>query len=187
MRAKASILVAVVILAASAPFAQQPGLKPGEKMFPVTRLSLPGRGWFVEISTEGFTVKQSGEKPGGQGVMFLAANEATGVIMSAYLVKAQKAGGSKDVREYYWGYEKDGPLKIEEVKKTDLGEMPLIEYTVKEAQGMRIDQKHYRGFLAKDDVWFDIHLSKVQYKPEDDKLFTSILKSVKINTGVAAP
>jgi hypothetical protein len=141
----------------------------------------------VEVNTEGFTVQKSGEKPGGQGIMFLASNEATGVVMSAYLVKAPKAGNSKDVRAYYWGYEEKGPLKVEEVKMTDLGEMPLIEYTVKEAQGMRIDQKHYRGFLAKDDVWFDIHLSKVKYQPEEDKLFTPILKSVKINGSAATP
>lgn len=187
MRAKAFILVIAIILTASAAFAQQAGLKPGEKMLPMTRLALPGKGWSVEIATEGFTVQKSGEKPGGQGVMFLASNEASGVIMSVYLLKAPKAGDSKDVREYYWGYEKKGPLKVEDVKMTDLGEMPLIEYTVKEVQGMRIDQKHYRGFLAKEDVWFDVHLSKVKYKPEEDKLFTSILKSVKINTGVATP
>ena len=187
MHTKAFILVIAIILAAAVSFAQQAGLKPGETMFPVTKLSLPGKDWFVEISTEGFTVQKSGEKPGGQGVMFLAVNEATGVVMSAYLVTAPKAGNSKDVREYYWGYEKKGPLKVEDVKMTDLGEMPLIEYTVKEAQGMQIDQKHYRGFLAKEDVWFDIHLSKVKYKPEEDKLFTSILKSVKISTGVKTP
>jgi hypothetical protein len=107
--------------------------------------------------------------------------------MSAYLVKAPNAGSSKDARAYYWGYEEKSPLKVEDVKMTDLGEMSLIEYTVKEFQGRRIDQKHFRGFLAKDDVWFDIHLSKVQYKPEEEKLFTSILKSGKINTVVTSP
>jgi hypothetical protein len=187
MRTKTFILVIAIILTASASFAQPAGLKPGDKMLPVTKLSLPGKGWFVEISTGGFTIQRSGEKPGGQGVMFLASNEADGVIMSAYLLKAPQAGNSKDVREYYWGYEKKSPLKVEAVKMTDLGEMPLIEYMVKEFQGMRIDQKHYRGFLAKEDVWFDIHLSKVKYKPEEDKLFMSILKSVKITTGVATP
>lgn len=187
MHTKALILFIATILATSLSFAQQAGLKPGDKMFPVTKLALPGKDWFVEIATDGFTVQKSGEKPGGQGIMFLAANEATGVVMSAFLVKAPKAGDSKDVRAYYWGYEKDAPLKIEGMKMTDLGEMPLIEYTVKEAQGVRIDQKHYRGFIAKDDVWFDIHLSKVKYKSEEDKLFTSILKSVRINTVAATP
>jgi hypothetical protein len=184
---KGFVLVIAIILAASLSCDQQAGLKPGDKMFPVTKLSLPGKDWFVEVSTEGFTVQKSGEKPGGQGIMFLAFNEASGVVMSAYLLKAPKAGNSKDAREYYWGDLKNGPLKQEEVKITDLGEMPLIEYMVKEAQGKQIDQKHYRGFLAKDDAWFDIHLSKVQYKPEEDRLFTSILKSVKINTGVTTP
>jgi hypothetical protein len=187
MHTKAFILFIATILVVSLSFAQQAGLKPGDKMFPVTKLSLPGKDWFMEVNTEGFIVQKSGEKPGGQGIMFFASNETTGVVMSAYLLKAPKASSSKGVRAYYWGYEEKGPLKVEDVKMSDLGEMPLIEYTVREVQGMRIDQKHYRGFLAKDDVWFDIHLSKVKYKPEDDKLFTSTLKSVKINTVATTP
>ena len=185
MHIKNIILVIIVLFTASISFAQPAGLKPGEKMLPVTKLSLPEKNWFVELATKGFTVEKSGEKPGGQGIMFLATNDVTGVIMSAYFIKGPKLSNSKEVREYYWGYEKKGPLKIEEVKFTDLGDMPLFEYTVKELEGRQIDQKHYRGFIGKEDLWFDIHLSKVQYKPEEDKLFTSILKSVKISTVAA--
>jgi hypothetical protein len=181
MHIKNIILVVIILLTSSISFAQPPGLKPGEKMSAVTKLSLPEKKWFAEIETKGFTVEKSGEKPEGQGIMFLATNKDTGVIMSVYFIKGPKLSTSKEVREYYWGYEKKGPFKIDDVKFTDFGEMPLIEYTIKEAQGMQIDQKHYRGFIAKEDLWFDIHLSKVKYKAEEEKLFTSILKSVKIS------
>ena len=67
------------------------------------------------------------------------------------------------------------------------GEMPLIEYTVKEAQGMRLDQQALPGVFSQGGCGFDIHLSKVKYKPEEEKLFTSTLRSVRIVSGAATP
>lgn len=187
MHTRALHLFLTVIFTATAALAQQAGGKPAGQMPPVTSLSLPGRDWSVVINTEGFTLKQRGEKPGGQGVMFMATNEKTGVVMSAYLVRAPKAGNSRDVREYYWGYESKGPLKVEDMKMSDLGEMPLLEYTIRRARGVQIEQKYYRGFLAKDDVWFDIRLSKVKFRPGEEELFLPTLRSIKIKSGAVAP
>jgi hypothetical protein len=42
-------------------------------------------------------------------------------------------------------------------------------------------QKNINAYLAKDDYWIDVHLSKGDYTRADDKLFWQLLGAIRIN------
>lgn len=63
---------------------------------------------------------------------------------------------------------------------SDLGELAVVEYVVKEVQGLPVKQKHVHGHLGRGDVCVEIHLSKVRFQPADASLFTAILRSVRV-------
>lgn len=152
----------------------------GQKLPDESTLGVPGNDWALRIGTEGFTLDRNQTADDGYGRMMMASNPATGVILSVYLEKAPRKGNSRDAREYYWEKSKKSPVKKDEIKLSDFGGLPIVEYFVKEFQGAQINQKSVNAYLAKDDTWIDVHLSKVQFKPEDQPLFDTILKSLKI-------
>lgn len=113
--------------------------------------------------------------------MIYVANEENGLMMSIYLDKAPNKGDANAGREYHWKYLQTNPLKRDDVKMSSFRGMPMLEYIVKEVQNTKIDQKNYFAFMSKDDIWMYIHLSKVQFVPEDQKLFEDVLQTARIN------
>ncbi len=60
----------------------------------------------------------------------------------------------------------------------------MLEYTVKQHQDLKVDQKNLNAYLATDGVCVDIHLSKVQFKPGEEAMFTSVLNGVRVADNV---
>jgi hypothetical protein len=54
------------------------------------------------------------------------------------------------------------------------------EYLIPEVQGYKLRQKHLIACTARDDVYVDVHLSKVRFRPEEEPLFVSLVESVSI-------
>lgn len=152
----------------------------------VIRLFLPGKNWALEINIEGFKLKENLLDFDGEARRFFAENENKNVLISAFLEKAYKEGDSKVCREYYWNKIKEGSAKdkkspkLEEIRMWEEGDRAMLEYTIKEFEGLKINQKHLNLFMTKEDIWIHIHLSKVLYEPEDENIFREILNSVKI-------
>jgi hypothetical protein len=148
-------------------------------------LSLPNANWTLEIPAGGFVIEK--DQTSREGTRdFSAINRSAGVVMSVFLEPAPSNGSSNYCREFYWeGLKKNSPLKMDDVKMSDMGEMTVLEYIVREHQGVRVDQKHLNAYLAKGNTCIDIHLSKVQFSPEDERVFTSILASVRLRDRVS--
>lgn len=47
------------------------------------------------------------------------------------------------------------------------GELAVLEYRVKELDGVPVEQRHLHGYLAKDDACVEIHVSKVRATAAD--------------------
>jgi tetratricopeptide (TPR) repeat protein len=135
----------------------------------------------LEIQTDGFVLQKSEIANDGFGTMMMASNPNSGLIVSVFLEKAPHKGDSREARKYYFGKPEKSGLPKQEVKLSDFGDLPIAEYRVKEFQGVRIDQKSVNAYLAKGDVWIDVHISKVQFTPTDQPLFDAMLKSIRID------
>ena len=143
-------------------------------------LSLPQLNWALEINAPGFSMEDYEIAPHGQATRFQASNKETGIMMSGFLEKAPQKGGSEECRTYYWTRAKASPYPKMNIKMSQSGDMAIVEYLVKKYMGREVNQQNVNAYLAESDYCIDIHLSKLNYTPEDQKHFKAILSGVKI-------
>jgi hypothetical protein len=100
------------------------------------------------------------------------------VTMSVYLERVQGTATALDCQATQKGRlgEKVN-CKREKIETKQFAGMETVEYTIPEFSGAPIQQRNLFACLPKDDVNVDLHLSKVLYRPDDEKLFTGILDS----------
>jgi hypothetical protein len=141
-------------------------------------LTVPGIQWAMKIKAAGFALDQRRPESGGQSAYFMASNKATGVILSGRMENRGRAGTAKEAREYFWEGTKDAPFKMEDIQMSESGQVPTVEYMVREFQGTPINQKSLWAYFTKDQYWVNLHLSKTNFSPGEEALFKTILESV---------
>ena len=142
---------------------------------------LPGKPWALELDGTGFTARANEIQPDGRRY-FRAENTKTRAVVSVYL-EASKAlvqpGECKHSLEEK--LKRNSSLasgSLRGVVTRESGEMQILEFTLPELDGVPTSQKNIFGCLIKDDVFVDLHISKVFFKPTDQPLFDALLQSV---------
>jgi len=148
-------------------------------------LATPGSSWSLEIDTPGFNLEESNFSQDGTAARLKAVNTNNGVILSVFLEKAQTAGDAKQCREFYWRDAQKSPFKKDDLKMSETNSVALVEYTVKEYSGMMVNQKNMNAYLSQNGYWVDVHISKVEFKPEDEAMLQSIINSIRFNDSFA--
>ncbi|MCA1594261.1 MAG: hypothetical protein LC754_16870 [Acidobacteria bacterium] len=170
----ACILALLYLIGTVSAFGQQPA---GQN---VQRLSIPGKDWALEISLPKFVLKQDQLRNDKKGRMILAGIEDAGYIVSIYLEPVPQKESSRDLRDSIAeNLKAQSEIKKDDFKTSEYKQMPTLEYLVKEFKGQHVNQKHLNAYIVKDDIWIDIHFSKLLFKPGDEQLFYQILDSVK--------
>jgi tetratricopeptide (TPR) repeat protein len=144
-------------------------------------LAIPGSSWSLEINRPDFTIQQLGFSRDGSSAKLTAVNEENGVIMTAFLEKAETPGDAKVCREFYWSKAQQSPMKKDDIKLSEVGPVALVEYTIKGFENVEFNQKNMNAYLSGHGYWVDVHISKTQFKPEDEAVMMSIVKSVRFN------
>ena len=110
----------------------------------------------------------------------MASHPQTNLIVSITLERSSAPASSQGCITHL-AQLKIGPFAVRghDVKLTTTDSIPTLEYTIAEAQGVRVDQKNVYACLAQDNVYADIHLSKIQYSAADAPLFSDLLKTVR--------
>lgn len=148
----------------------------------IVRLALPGYNWMLEIDKEGFKIEEGEMTPNGEARRIFVKNDNTGINMSIFLEKAPKSGDINDCREYYWNKMKKSPFEEIDIKRSQYRDMAILEYMINEYMGQKINQKNIHAYLVKDDIWIDVHLSKVNFKIEEENIFMEIIDAIKIKS-----
>ncbi len=139
----------------------------------------------VQVPTRGLTILES--RVGGLLVdpYVFAWSEATGIALSAELEKAP-AG---DCREFYWRRLLAIPgFKPENVRRGTRGRFQVIEYSLLAESpdprfaGIRIDQRNVVGCVNVGGTTAFLHVSKVKYGEEDEKLFTQLFEQARVES-----
>lgn len=142
---------------------------------------LPGKNWALELDGTGFTAKSNEIQADGRRY-FLAENAKTRVIVSVYLEAAKAPPRPGECKHSLEEKEKhNASLAADGLKSLGYrqsGEMQILEFTLPEADGVPTNQKNTFGCLIKDDVFVDIHISKVFFKAADQPLFDALLQSI---------
>lgn len=179
-----SVFAIGILLAAAIPpsaLAQQG--EPQERL----SISFPGKSWSLEIDSPGFVIQQEQRRPDGRVYLF-ATDPATKLLVSVTLEQAEGGADSSTCLDFLQKRAHSLPpgMTATDVQPSVINQMAVIEYFVPQAGGVHLRQKNLVACMAKEDIFIDIHLSKVQFHATDESLFTDLLNRVRIADRPAA-
>jgi tetratricopeptide (TPR) repeat protein len=147
---------------------------------PPTFVTWPEKGLGLSIDLTGFKKDIDQVKPDGRRYLS-ASHPKTGLNVAIILEKVPTKASAKGCLEQLSLIQNDSSVtRGQDIALNTTGEIPTLEYTIQKFRGVRVDQKNVYACIAQDNVYADIHLSKVQYTAADARLFQSILKTLRL-------
>ena len=148
-----------------------------EKNGSVYRIQIPTRSSVIEFPAEGFRVNQADD---GRPYYFLS-NDNTRLNVSFNFEPATRCTSSKDCRDYM--LEKLRTISFKKNWSTSkVGQVYLSENMDGPINGLFLRQQHMNAHYVVDGVWIDVHMSKVDYRESDRKIFVDFLRSIRIKS-----
>ena len=150
---------------------------------PATQTSdvwLPGKTWALELDGTGFTTRDNEIQPDG-GRYFLAENSSTRIVVSVFLEASKEPMQPGECRHSLEEKAKRNAsmasAALRGVAYRESGELQILEFVLPQLDGVPKNQKNIFGCLIKDNVFVDIHISKLFFKPSEQPLFDALLQS----------
>jgi len=143
---------------------------------PEIEVGFPAKPWVLEFDVTGFKVKANGVQPDGRAYL-VAENPSLHMVLSVFLEKASRPATDGCKKNQKIRLAQNADYKREKVETRGAAGMEIVEFTIPEFHGAPVQQRNLFACLAKDDVYVDIHLSNVFFKPQEEELFNSLLNS----------
>jgi hypothetical protein len=103
------------------------------------------------------------------------------LVITAFLQKVKFAASSEKCRDDWWPRtERSTRIKPEELRQSESNGMAVVENIVPEFRGMAVRQKTVHAYLCSRDLCAEVHVSKEQFLPDDQKLFNDVLGTVRL-------
>jgi hypothetical protein len=146
----------------------------------------------------GFAVQRDTTRRDGHSRSLYADDKGLGLTLSVFLERVPRSASAKECREFYWQKLCRSPVKMEEVKMSERGEMAILEYTVRDFGPQlplpedvkqmlgKFEQRHLNAHLTRGGVCIDIHLSKVLKPGDEAPPFGSLLDGVRFMDALRA-
>ena len=139
---------------------------------------LPGKAWALALTAPDFTVRENEMQTDGRRY-FLAENAKARAAVSVYLQASNAAVTMQDCKRSLEARAKGSvPLTRKRITFREAGEMQILEYTIPEVDGVPMNQRNLFACWGKEDVFVELHLSKMFFTEADRPLFDAILQSV---------
>jgi len=71
-------------------------------------------------------------------------------------------------------------MKRDELRQYEKNRLAVVDYFVPEFRGNPVRQRTIHAYLGGSDLCAEVHLSKEQFVPDDEKLFDSVLETVQL-------
>jgi hypothetical protein len=167
----ALVLVALLLSSPALPLAQG-----GDAYL----LWFPKKPWALRLDLPGFTLDEQWTRPDGSRRIIRASNRTTDVIVSAFLEPNPKLSSTEQCRDLYWAKAARSPLVLSGVTRRTHGAMAIVRGLLTSVEGRPVRQENVHAYQFHDGVCIEVHLSKVLYETADERLFTSVLDTVRI-------
>ena len=169
---------------------------------------LPGKPWALEWASDGFTTRDNEIQPDGSRYFF-AENEKTHIMISISLTVSQPAepppaqtAGQPPVQTTEQTEQTPAPppqpddckksleekakhdaqlasAKLRDLAYRDEGDLHILEFRLPQIDGIPKSQKNVFACQRKDDVFVNIHISKLFYREADQPRFEALLQSIR--------
>ncbi|HWC19539.1 MAG TPA: tetratricopeptide repeat protein [Terriglobales bacterium] len=140
---------------------------------------MPNKNWGVGLELPGFTLKDVQTKPDGRRYL-LASNQGNGMTVSLTLEPVAPGQKSAPCRDSLQQKAANPPVKVKDVSFSRSGDLDVMQYTVPEVMGQRINQRSLFACEFYDNTFIDLHVSKVNYAAADDPLFAGVVNSMHV-------
>lgn len=149
-------------------------------LFGQNTFQMPTEDWQLAINLEGFKIEKEGFSPDNTMFQMAATNAKTSFNLSIFIEKTDSKGDKKTCREFYWNKAKNSPLAKENLKEYETDLLAIVEHDTKEFNGQTVNFHSINAYLVKERYWIDVHISKVGYSKNDEKLFKDLIESIAI-------
>lgn len=144
------------------------------------QISIPGVKGVLEIDS-GQTSWEAQVRADGKETQMKAMNRADHLLVSAFLQKVTFGASAEKCRTEWWTMTaKNTPFKLKDVVQSESNGTALVEYIIPEFQGKPVQQKSIHAYIGSGDLCAEVHLSKIQFVAEDQRLFDKVLATVHL-------
>ena len=176
---KSPTFLAYLILCGTV-FAQQASVS-------TAQISIPGVKGVLELDV-GPTTWEARVRPDGKETQLRAMNREDKLLISAFLQRVTFPASAESCRAKWWPMtEKSVSMKREDLRQSEKDGMAIVEYIVPEYLGKKLRQKSLHAYLGSRDICAEVHLSKLQFSPADQKHFDDVLATVQLLPEESAP
>lgn len=118
----------------------------------------------------------------GREVQLKAMGRSDNLLITAFLQRVKFAASAEQCRSKWWPQTKQGAY----LPRVDLDETAIkdgiarVEFMVPTFRGEEIRQKNIHAYLGARDLCAEVHLSKINFRPEDQQMFEALLATVRL-------
>jgi len=142
-------------------------------------LWLPGKAWALEFEAPGFTLRVNAMQPDGRR-SFLAENAQWRAALSVELEAGKAPATPEDCkRTLETRAQGNATFSRKNIVRGEIAGIETYAFTIPELDGVPWNQRNVYACLVKDDVFVDIHLSKMFFKAADQPTVDAILQSAR--------
>jgi hypothetical protein len=117
----------------------------------------------------------------GKETQLRALDRGDHLIITAFLQRVKFPASADACRAKWWPMtEKSAPMKRDQLRQYEKEGIAVVDYLVAEFRGNSIRQKTMHAYLGGRDLCAEVHLSKEQFAPDDEKLFDEVLATVHL-------
>jgi len=143
---------------------------------------LPDKAWALEMDGTGFNIRGNEIESDGRRY-FLAENPQTHILVSVFLEAAKAPVQGDECKHSLEEKAKSSATlslsPLREIAYATSGDLQTLTFMLRQIDGMPKNQKNLFACLVKDDVFVDIHISKLYFRAVDQPLFDSLLQSIR--------
>lgn len=145
----------------------------------VNKLSvwLPDKAWALDLDSSGFVITRNEIQSGGHRY-FMAHNPATNVVLSVFLERGKDPTSAECKHGLEQRAHGKSPFNRKKIAFREVGPLQIMEYSVLEVEGQPVNQRNLFACMFKEDVYVDIHLSKMFFKTADQPLVDALLQGI---------
>jgi tetratricopeptide (TPR) repeat protein len=143
-------------------------------------VSFPGKEWAIQIPTSGFKIETDKVQTDGRKYV-LATNETNGVTISVMMERGSQPATSQECHDSASRRPKQAAAdKIADIAVHDVGPFSVAEYTVVQVGGINLNQRNIFACLAREDIYADVHISKVSFRPSEESLLMAYVEGARV-------
>jgi hypothetical protein len=144
-------------------------------------ISIPRVKGVLEIDV-GPTTWKASIRPDGKETQLQALHRADNLVIRAFMQKVKFPASAQKCRDEWWPMTaKSSPMKRDDLRQSEREGITIVEYIIPDFRGNPVRQKSLHAYLGIRDLCAEVHLSKMQFVTEDQKLFDDVLATVRLS------